>query len=359
MKEKQIDALLENIDLKLNNAKDIIASFEKLPPSEKENQLQNLDQLKQQINADILMFETMLNTSKRKKALADTKDELADRQLNFEADLENLKKAHFKLDDKPAPEAIQSNNAVLIDLGDQIGEEAIEKGEEVIQKLKKANQMLLDIEDEIYEQRLKLLRIKDNINSSQSLMNRGKEVVDYFAKAMARDKFIRIAVGFMALLLIGIFVLMYLLNTSQKKMKNENELKDLKGYEAHGIIMENGNIKVDPNVAKERADYLLIMEEKVLSQAKTERDKRNNAANTSEGGDKQDADGDKGKATDKTVGAAEGGKSYSDADKAVVDIGIDKPKKMKMTRELKQLNWMFRSIAKNNGRGRTRHHSLY
>lgn len=345
MKEKQIDALLENIELTLTNAKDIVESFEKLPPSEKEAQLQNLEQMKQQINTDILMFETMLNASKRKKALIGTKDDLTERQMAFETEVENLKKAYFKIEAPPAPEAPTNNNAMLIELGDQIGQEAVEKGEEVIEKLKKANQMLLDIEDEIYEQRLKLLRIKDNINESQSLMNRGKEVVDYFSKAMARDKFIRIAVGLMAILLIGTFAMMYLFNNSQKRRNDKIQSSELKDYEDRGIKMENGKIKIDMTAATNTQDYLLLMEEKFKDTAKQERlqqlkkQELEKAASQAEGGAKAGA----------KAGAPSAAKS--------VDTGADGKKEQKALKRMRKLS--LSSLIGSSARSQRTHKRLF
>lgn len=348
MKEKQIDALLENIDMNLTNGKNIIESFDKLPPSEQEAQLQNLDQLKQQINSDLLMFETMLNTSKRKKTLMSTKDDLAERQMTFENNLEHMKKAHFKIPDPPASEAVNSNNAVLIDLGDQIGQEAIEKGEEVVEKLKKANQMLLNIEDEIYEQRLKLLRIKDNISESQSLINRGKEVIDYFSKAMARDKFIRVAVLLMAILMIGIFVMIYLFTKSQKVAQGITQEKELKAFEDKGIKMENGKITLSAIEGAEKSDYLLLMENKVINQGKSERDSKKAQKEVPSAGEAP-AVAPKQEIKPEAVS--------DESAKPKLDQGVEAPKRRKVTRELKVLSDIFR-WEKSHERMK-RHHGMY
>lgn len=367
MKEKQIDSLLENIDTNLNNAKDIISTFQHLSPSEKESNLQNLDQLKQQINSDILMFETMLNSSKRKKILINTKDDIAERQMMFENELESLKKSHYKIEEPPAQEAMQSDNAVLVDLGDHIGQEAIDKGEEVVEKLKNANKMLLDIEDEIYEQRLKLLRIKDNIKTSQSLMNRGKEVVNYFAKAMARDKFIRVAILLMAILMVGIFALMFLFNKSQKKQQAVSEKNEIKKYEKEGISLENGKVKLDKDAKKNETDYLLVMEAKAMNQAKEQfniknqkkhdTDKNNKAKDASkdvndknfnENGKKkgENTHKDKDKQIDKDINA-NADISNNDKKELKLDKGVDDNKKMKKTRERRVLDDIEKGVNNN------------
>ena len=254
-------------------------NFDQLLHSEQEKQISNLDEIKERLTDDLVTLEGMVLRSKHKMDYVAKKEELEEKDHIIAQKLAEVKKKFFHGSAIPEEEAEEGENdqraanEQLIAMGDEIGQEAINKGEEILEKLRKANQMMMDMEEEVFEQRLKLLRIRDNINESQSLANRSKEVLDYFSKALAKDKIIRILVVIMSILIIGIFVMMFAFESVQEEISGEQMQKDVEEYEQLGLKIEDGKITADLARAKDNGDYLKTLEQSLKDSNKGNKSK--------------------------------------------------------------------------------------
>lgn len=275
MKDKHLNIFVARIEEAFLVNGDVLDNFHSLPVSEQTNQIQKLEVLRDQIENDLLDLETNMAKSKYKNLYTTKKDELEKRFAVFQEKLATIRDIFFhgsgEKEDEDPKLGKRATNAHLIAMGDQIGQEALDTGEEALEKLRQANRMMMDMEEEVFEQRLKLLRIRDNINESQSLTNRSKEALNYFSKVLAKDKLIRILVVVMAILLIGIFIFMFGFSGLQIEIKDEETKKDVKLYSQYGIYLEEGEVKADVERAYESGDYLEVLENKLKNKEKKEK----------------------------------------------------------------------------------------
>ncbi len=118
--------------------------------------------------------------------------------------------------------SMTDDNVKMVAQGEKLLSQGMNAADNILKNLKQANTVMLDIEEEVYEQRMKLLRTNENLKKSQSLANRMEELVNYFLKTMLKDRIIKIIIFILGILVAVSFVILY---CYQKEVQRKHEIK--------------------------------------------------------------------------------------------------------------------------------------
>ena len=143
-------------------------------------------------------------------------------------------------------------------LGMKIGEQGVKKTEEILATLREANDLMDNMQGDILEQRKKLFRIQDQVKTAQSLTNRGKEALKYFANQAAKDVCIKVLVGLIAVMILGMAVMTYQISKERDMIQATPEELAKENLEQMGLeIDEKGKVKMDEDYEGTDGDYYL------------------------------------------------------------------------------------------------------
>jgi hypothetical protein len=173
---------------------------------------------------------------------------LEDREVDVHLKFQKLRKQVLGLGDSAVGGGGGGNSKGVLmaaALGMKIGEQGVKKTEEILATLKEANNLMDSMQGDILEQRKKLFRIKDQVKNAQSLTNRGKEALKYFANQAAKDVCIIVLIILIAVMIVGMGVLTYQINQEKELVEASPEELAEQNMEEMGIeINEDGTLEL-------------------------------------------------------------------------------------------------------------------
>lgn len=102
-------------------------------------------------------------------------------------------------------------------IGDAIQRDSMKTAKNILGMIHESQDVVKDINKEILEQNAKLLESEEIIKDSQSALARASKLVDYFDRAFAKDIFLKIMLGLIALAIIGVIVFSCISKGESKK----------------------------------------------------------------------------------------------------------------------------------------------
>lgn len=201
------------------NIKDMLVGLEGIykqieicKPSEKQNLIEKAKAEIDNINNELLMFDSEIQVEedpqkvKQYKLICKTlQSDLA--RLKNEFEMKKMAGSHLQdeLDNIKNMTADQLQ-AQAINHGDKLLAKRKEKAQNILFTIKQANILVSDINDEIKEQNQRMMDMEEIIKDSQSALNRANETIGYFAKAFYRDLFLKIMIILIAIAIIAVVV---------------------------------------------------------------------------------------------------------------------------------------------------------
>ena len=238
MNEKKIETMKTEMISLIKAIKNQIDMLKEVSEVEKAEFLSEIKKKYNKLDQKLSDLQNFLlyNKISEDDSIGDLEEEIYD--LN-----ENITEIENKLynNNEPTGGNLNGANQEIMNQANDLMAEAEKLGENMKDNVKKGIDMMHAIEEEVYEQRLKLLRTRDNLAEAQSFANRGKELVNYFSNSMAKDKYMRILIIIMAILLVGCIVGLFM-------FKNQMKIYEEKKKEA--LLEEYGEIK-EQNIENE------------------------------------------------------------------------------------------------------------
>lgn len=111
-------------------------------------------------------------------------------------------------------------------IGDAIQRDNLKTAKNILGMINDSQEVVKDINKEIKEQYAKLLECEDIIKDSQSALARAAKLVDYFDTAFAKDIFLKIMLGTIALAIIGVIVFACISKGDSKKVAQKTAAAD-------------------------------------------------------------------------------------------------------------------------------------
>ena len=185
---------------------------------------------------------------------------IEDKEVDLHLKFQKIRKDILGLNDSAVGGGGGNSKGVLMAaaLGMKIGEQGIKKTEEILATLRAANDLMDNMQGDILEQRKKLHRIQDQVKEAQSYSNRGKEVMKYFAGQAAKDTCIKILVGLIAVMILGMGVLTYQISQERDMIQESPDEVAEKNLEKMGLeIDEKGRVKIDQDHDNEDGEGFL------------------------------------------------------------------------------------------------------
>ena len=277
----------------------------KLPKNKKLKELSAIELETKEFQKAVLQLQKLKGGLKRRSPdharLLGEIELIEDKEVDVHLKFQKMRKQVLGLDVGGSAGGGGNSKGVLMAaaLGMKIGEQGVKKTEEILATLRKANDLMDSMQGDILEQRKKLFRIQDQVKNAQSLSNRGKEVMKYFANQASKDICIKVLVGLIAVMIIGMGVLTYQISQERDMIEASPEELAEKNLEEMGLeIDEKGKVKMDMK-REETADgdYYLdegnseVMEEnervkqnylKEKEEAERENEQKETEENTSE-----------------------------------------------------------------------------
>lgn len=190
---------------------------------------------------------------------------IEDKEVDLHLKFQKIRKDILGLNDSAAGGGGGGNSKGVLmaaALGMKIGEQGVKKTEEILATLREANDLMDNMQGDILEQRKKLFRIQDQVKNAQSLSNRGKEVMKYFAGQASKDLCIKILVGLIAVMIIGMGVLTYQITQERDMIQISPEQLAENNLEEMGIeIDDKGRVKMDTDSDNDEEDEIKDKEE--------------------------------------------------------------------------------------------------
>ena len=190
---------------------------------------------------------------------------IEDKEVDLHLKFQKIRKDILGLNDSAAGGGGGGNSKGVLmaaALGMKIGEQGVKKTEEILATLREANDLMDNMQGDILEQRKKLFRIQDQVKNAQSLSNRGKEVMKYFAGQASKDLCIKILVGLIAVMIIGMGVLTYQITQERDMIQISPEQLAENNLEDMGIeIDDKGRVKMDTDSDNDEEDEIKDKEE--------------------------------------------------------------------------------------------------
>ena len=208
-KKTIIITLLSSIEKK-------IEKFHKTPESQKDNYLKSLDKDCYQTNTEIEHFSDLLIKNQKQRQYNSLTTNFDQKIMDLEDRVKTLTSPpiHQTTQNLSNKESQNFTQAIQIDEGNTLLEEGKNRMKNAKNIMKRIGNNLDQIEEEIEAQRQKLLKTKDLIKDSQSLVIRGKKAVGDFAKLLRKDKWIKFLI-----ILITIFIFLILAGALKIKYK--------------------------------------------------------------------------------------------------------------------------------------------
>ena len=185
---------------------------------------------------------------------------IEDKEVDLHLKFQKIRKDILGLNDSAVGGGGGNSKGVLMAaaLGMKIGEQGIKKTEEILATLRAANDLMDNMQGDILEQRKKLHRIQDQVKEAQSYSNRGKEVMKYFAGQAAKDTCIKILVGLIAVMILGMGILTYQISQERDMIQESPDEVAEKNLEKMGLeIDEKGRVKIDQDHDNEDGEGFL------------------------------------------------------------------------------------------------------
>lgn len=253
MNEK-LEIMTKEIKSLITLIKNEIKIYEEAPAPQKEEILSSIKSKHTKLEDKFSDLQNFLVYNKISED--DTTADLEDEIYDIAEKLKTLENALFN--NEPQNE-LNGANQEIMNQANNLMEEAENLGKNMKDNVKKGIDMMHAIEEEVYEQRLKLLRTRDNLAQAQNYANRGKELVGYFSGQMAKDKCMKVMIGIMAVLLVGSIVGLFMLK-NQMKINEKNRKEAL--LEEYGDIKEQDVKDEFKGLKKHDTEVLEGMEEK-------------------------------------------------------------------------------------------------
>lgn len=165
---------------------------------------------------------------------------LEDKEVDVHLKFQKIRKQVLGLGDSAVGGGGGNSKGVLMAaaLGMKIGEQGVRKTEEILATLKEANNLMDNMQGDILEQRKKLHRIQDQVKTAQSLTNRGKEALKYFANQAAKDVCIIVLISLIGVMILGMAVLTYQINQEKELIEGSPEELAQKNMQDMGMDMD-------------------------------------------------------------------------------------------------------------------------
>ena len=259
----KIEALLSSAqeqDLKIERGLKFIA---RMPKNKKLKELNAIELEAKDFQKLILRMQKLKGGLKRRSPdharLLNEIEIIEDKEVDLHLKFQKIRKEVLGLNDSAVGGGGGNSKGVLMAaaLGMKIGEQGIKKTEEILATLRAANDLMDNMQGDILEQRKKLFRIQDQVKEAQSYANRGKEVMKYFAGQAAKDTCIKILVGLIAVMIIGMGVLTYQISQERDMIQETPEEAAEKNLEEMGLeIDKNGKVVIDIEHEEEGDGFL-------------------------------------------------------------------------------------------------------
>lgn len=249
---KKVVQIIEDVTQVHEQIEEIIANFKKLNEVDRSEQLNLATRLKQHSTDQIAELGKLISREEGlRKKHGDTYDELETKDMELDNQIEQLRNQFYNTSEiLDAPSAKNESavydeeaNQELIDEIEDEYERMQNQGQKILTMVVDMNKIASSIEDEIYEQRLKILRSRDLIKDSQSSLEQTKKLVSFFSKAMAKDKFIKI----MLVIIISLIIATIGLSYAFRKKNFKKELTQ-KNDELTSIGLSNITVTADGGV---------------------------------------------------------------------------------------------------------------
>jgi hypothetical protein len=261
-KMQTLIGMAQDQDLKIERGLKFIA---KMPKNKRLKELNAIEMEAKEFQKIVLQLQKLKGGLKRRSPdharILSEIELIEDKEVDIHLKFQKVRKEILGISDGAAGGPGGNSKGVLMAaaLGMKIGEQGVKKTEEILATLRKANNLMDSMQGDILEQRKKLHRIQDQVKNAQSLSNRGKEVMKYFANQGSKDVCIKVLVGLIAVMIIGMGVLTYQINQEREMIEASPEELAEQNLEKMGLeIDEDGKVKIDPNMDENNdGDYYM------------------------------------------------------------------------------------------------------
>ena len=252
---KKVVQIIEDVTQVHEQIEEIIVNFKKLNEVNRSEQLNLATRLKQHSTDQIAELGKLISREEGlRKKHGDTYDELETKDMELDNQIEQLKNQFYNTSeilDVPSAKnesAVydeEANQEIINEIEDEY-ERMQNQGQKILTMVVDMNKIASNIEDEIYEQRLKILRSRDLIKDSQSSLEQTKKLVSFFSKAMAKDKFIKIMLVIIISLIIATIGLSYAFRKKNFKKELTQKNDELTSIGLSNItVTANGEVKLN------------------------------------------------------------------------------------------------------------------
>lgn len=251
---KKVIQIIEDVTQVHEQIEEIISNFKKLNEVDRSERLNLATQLKQHSTDQIAELGKLISREESlRKKHGDTYDELETKDMELDSQLEQLKNQFYNTSEvlEIRSEKMESNiydeeaNQELIEEIEGDYERMQNQGQKILTMVVDMNKIASSIEDEIYEQRLKILRSRDLIKDSQSSLEQTKKLVSFFSKAMAKDKYIKIMLVIIISLIVATIGLSYAFRKKNFKKELTQKNEELTSIGLSNIkVTESGELKL-------------------------------------------------------------------------------------------------------------------
>lgn len=198
---------------------------------------------------------------------------ISDQEMDIQMKFTSVRKKILGIEDSNA-KAGNKGAMMAAALGIKIGEQGVKKTEEILATLKEANNLMDNMQGDILEQRKKLHRISDQIKQAQSMANRGREAVKYFANQASKDTCIKVILGIIALMVLVIGFMTYQISKEQEQIELSPEEEIEQNLENLAVEIDSkGNVMIDTE--KESLDNDGFHDKEEIPPEDDEKDKTN------------------------------------------------------------------------------------
>jgi hypothetical protein len=252
--------MAQDQDLKIERG---LKYINKLPKNKKLKELNAIELEAKEFQKIVLQLQRLKGGLKRRspdhaRVLSEI-ELIEDKEVDLHLKFQKVRKQVLGLDEAGAGGGGNSKGVLMAAaLGMKIGEQGVKKTEEILATLRKANDLMDSMQGDILEQRKKLFRIQDQVKNAQSLTNRGKEVMKYFANQASKDVCIKVLVGLIAVMIIGMGVLTYQISQERDMIEASPEELAEKNLQEIGLeVDENGKVTIDSSFEGKDGDYYM------------------------------------------------------------------------------------------------------
>ena len=224
--EPTIEGYLQEAEKDIKNLKECDAE-------ESEEIIGNIESNQKEAKEELQAYEANIELLEHREAKP-----FRETQKKYQATLEDLyeefKRAREHTTEEVIPAQAQairgmSDGQVLKEatkIGDAIQRDNLKTAKNILGMINDSQEVVKDINKEIKEQYAKLLECEDIIKDSQSALARAAKLVDYFDTAFAKDIFLKIMLGTIALAIIGVIVFACISKGDSKKEAQKTAAAD-------------------------------------------------------------------------------------------------------------------------------------